>query len=39
VTELKGSFNSPKRDAVRDNPQPQKCTKWSRPRLVFYWRN
>jgi len=27
VTELKGSFNSPKKkDAVRGNPQPQKCT-------------
>jgi len=35
VTELRRSFNSPKRDAVRGNPQPQMCTNGSSQNLYF----
>jgi len=35
MTELRRSFNSPKRDAIRGNPQPQKCTYGSGQNLYF----
>ena len=35
VTELRRSFNSPNRDAVRGNLQPQKCTNGSSQNLYY----